>query len=456
MKTVGFRSIVLYLLLAVLLGGAGYLTANLLLHGSQWAMQPYNGHIYADDATVKLGEIRDRDGSLLAASGEEGRYYSESETVRKALLHTVGDPYGMISTSVEHTMSNRLSGYNFITGLNETVFSGLGRNVTLTLNANACAAAYEAMYGKNGAVIVYNYKNGEILCKVSAPTYDPENVPEDIEENDAYKGAYLDNNLSASFTPGSIFKLVTAAAAMEKWPDSWSERTYDCQGSMEIGGDEINCLHGDAHGTQDMFEALGNSCNVYFAQLAVDVGASALQAKAEEMGFNRQLTFGSIPIAESEIDLSGCNQNQLGWAGVGQYTVLTNPYHMMVLMGAVANGGEYTEPKLTNTGGLFDGLKGGDRTLVTSGEAAQLKALLRNNVESYYGDWMFPEDMQVCAKTGTGEVGEGKAPNCWMVGFCDSDRYPYAFAVMVAEGSGGIETAGNVAAAALGALTAVE
>lgn len=77
---------------------------------------------------------------------------------------------------------------------------------------------------------------------------------------------------------------------------------------------------------------------------------------------------------------------------------------------------------------------------------------MRSDVENYYGDWMFPEGMNVCAKTGTGEVGEGIDPNCWIVGFCDSDKYPYAFAVMVEEGSGGIESAGNAAAEILYAL----
>lgn len=455
MKTVGFRSFVLYLILALFLGGAGYLLVNLFLHGSQWAMQPYNGHIYAEDATVRLGEIRDRDGDLLAGTDEAtgARTYSESESVRRALLHTVGDPYGNISTSVEHTMSAQLSGYNLVTGLNDTVFSRFGRDVALTLDADACAAAYQALDGHRGGVIVYNYKNGDILCKVSAPTFDPLDVPGDIEENPAYKGVYLDNTLSGSFTPGSIFKLVTAAAAMEKWPDTWSQRTYDCQGSVEIGGDSVTCLHGDAHGSQDMFSALGNSCNVYFSQLARDIGAQALQEKAEEMGFNRELRFGSIPISQSEIDLSSCNENQLAWAGVGQYTVLANPYHMMALMGAAANGGEYVQPRLTQSSGLLDSLgKGDSRRLLTSTEAANLKALLRGNVENYYGDWLFPEGMNVCAKTGTGEVGEGKAPNCWMIGFCDDPDRPYAFAVLAEEGSGGIETAGNIAAAVLSAL----
>lgn len=452
MRTTGFRSMVLYILLAAFLGGLGYLLVNLFLNGGKWAMQPYNGHISGETSTVKLGDITDRDGSLLATTQDGTRLYSQDETVRRALLHTVGDPYGYISTSIQSTMSSKLSGYNIVTGLNNTFFNRLGSDIALTVDQDACVAAYNALGGKNGGVIVYNYQTGDILCKVSTPTFDPNSIPEDLETNDAYKGAYLDNTLSSSFTPGSIFKIVTAAAAMERWPDSWSTITYSCSGSVELAGSDITCLHGNAHGTQDMAAALGNSCNVYFAQLANDLGAEALQAKAKEMGFNVSFDLNGISTMESTIDLTGANANQLGWAGVGQYTVLANPYHMMCLMGAIANGGEYVQPRLTQGADLLGEITGGSRQLVSSGEASQLKELLRSNVEYYYGDYLFPDGMNVCAKTGTGEVGEDKGPNCWMVGFCDSTVYPYAFAVVVEDGSGGIESAGSVVSAVLSAL----
>ena len=225
MRTTGFRSMVLYLLLACFVGGVVYLGVNLFLHGGQWAMQPYNGHI-----SSSLGNISDRSGNVLATSTEEGRTYSDSETVRRALLHTVGDPYGYISTSVEYTMRDKLTGYNLITGLNDTIFNRMGSDIALTVDQNACAAAYNALGGKNGAVLVYNYQTGEILVKVSAPGFDPAYIPEDLETNEAYNGVYLDNTLSSSFTPGSIFKIVTAAAAMEKWPDTWSQWTHTCTG----------------------------------------------------------------------------------------------------------------------------------------------------------------------------------------------------------------------------------
>ncbi len=448
MKTVGLRSIALYILLFAFLGGIGWLVVNLFIHGSQWAAQPYNAHIYVDGS---LGDIEDRDGIVLAHTENGQRTYSESETTRRALLHTVGDTKGFISTSIQYTLQDKLTGYNPIFGLNRTVFSDLGSTVKLTLDSNACTAAYNAMDGHNGGAIFYNYKNGNILCKVSAPGYDPLSVPENIDSDPAYNGAYLDNTLSGSFTPGSIFKLVTSFAAMEKWPDTWTSLTYSCAESEDIGGSNITCL--GYHGDQDMQAALGNSCNLYFAKLANDIGAADLQRSAEKLGFNKPLDLSSIEIAESECNLSGANANQLGWAGVGQYTVLVNPYQMMTVMGAVANGGSYVQPRLTEDGGLFGDLGSpGGISLMSQAQANNLKTMMRSTVSGYYGDWLFPDGLNVCAKTGTGEVGETREPNCWMVGFCDSDSYPIAFAVLVEESNNSLGAAGGVVSAVLSEL----
>lgn len=450
MKTTGFRSMVLYILFFCFVAGVGVFLFRYIMDGGKWAMQPYNGHLAGAGV---MGTITDRNDTVLAYSEDGSRIYNDSETVRRSLLHTVGDTANNISVGVQYTMRSKLSGYNIITGVNETIFSRIGNQVKLTVDSAACAAAYTGLDGHNGGVLVYNYKTGEILCKVSAPTFDPGNVPEDLETNEIYEGVYLDNTLNSSYTPGSIFKLVTAAAAMEKWPDSWRERSYECAGSYELGGDNITCLHGEAHGAQTMSSALGYSCNIYFAQLATDLGASALQAKAEEMGFDKEFSLGSIPTEISKFDVSSANTNQLGWASVGQYTALANPYHMMVLMGAIANGGEYVQPKLTeNSDVLGELVKGDSRELLSSSTAAQLKALMRNNVENYYGDYLFPEGMQICAKTGTGEVGNSQGPNCWIVGFSQSESTPYAFAAIVEDGAGGIETAGNLMSQVLYAL----
>ena len=80
-----------------------------------------------------------------------------------------------------------------------------GGDIALTIDSSLCQQAMNLLGDRSGAVIIYNYLTGEVVCKASTPTFDPENIPEDIDTNDAYKGAYLDRTISSSFTPGLYF-----------------------------------------------------------------------------------------------------------------------------------------------------------------------------------------------------------------------------------------------------------
>ena len=102
--------------------------------------------------------------------------------------------------------------------------------MTLTLDANICAVAYEALGGRNGTIGVYNYETGDIICMVSAPTYDPADPPSSPEE-----GSYINRFTSSTFVPGSVFKLVTAAAAIENLDDAYTWE-INCTGSVSYGG----------------------------------------------------------------------------------------------------------------------------------------------------------------------------------------------------------------------------
>ena len=131
---------------------------------------------------------------------------------------------------------------------------------------------------------------------------------------------------------------------------------------------------------------------------------------------------------------------------------MTNPYHMMLLMGAIANGGTPVQPyfikQIKNGLGIVQqqGKTQPGTQLVTPSTAQTLGQLMRYNVTSDYGDNMFP-GMSVCAKTGTAEVGGGKKPNGWMIGFSSDPATPYAFAVVVEEGNYGRTSAGPIAKA---------
>lgn len=439
MKTTGFRASVLYLLLAVFVSGIVYLAFSIFTNGQDWVMQAYNGYIYYGDTASNKGDILDRNNVLLAYLEDDERVYSSNESIRTALLHTVGDSSGYISTSVQSTLGATLLGYNIFTGLNQLPYEEefFSKDITLTLDANLCAIAYEALNGYNGAVIVSNYETGEVLCKVSTPSYDPMDIPSDLLTNSDYDGVFLDNTISSTYTPGSIFKLVVAACAIE---NDMEDYVCTCSGSLSVDGSTVTCL--GTHGETDLESGLGNSCNIYFASLALELGSEKLQETAEQLGFNVSFSFSDFSSTASKIDLTTASDIELAWAGVGQYTLQVNATHMLVLMQAIANGGVSTQLNLTDQT-IFEISSSGDIELMSASTANALKSYMEINVDEYYSKSSFVE-WDICAKTGTGEV-DGQNPNSWIVGFSSNPDTPYAFSIVVEDSGYGMAYAGAIA-----------
>ena len=101
----------------------------------------------------------------------------------------------------------------------------------LTIDADLSRTAWEALDGRKGVAAVYNYQTGDILCMVSNPSFDPADPPEISDDDSDYEGVYLNRLLSGLYTPGSVFKVVTTAAALEQLPGV-EERTFTCDGSV--------------------------------------------------------------------------------------------------------------------------------------------------------------------------------------------------------------------------------
>lgn len=454
MKITGARSLVLWILAGGFLVGLVLFLYGFFFHGGDWAIQPYNKHLTGGGQLGYAGQVLDRNGEVLAYSQDGERYYNDDSDIRRACLHSVGDTNGFISTGVQTQFRTELSGYNPITGLFSPNGEVPGNNVKLTLDSSLQKLALQKFGDRRGAAMVYNYKTGEILCMVSMPTFDPSNPPSDLDTNPQYEGVYLNRVLSSSYAPGSIFKIVTAAAALESI-SGLDTREFQCNGSITVGDNEITCL--SKHGTITMKDGLAKSCNIVFAELAMELGPEKMTAMAEKMGFGESFDIDGIPTAKSQYNVSNATQNELGWSGIGQYTDTTNPCHMAILMGAIANGGTPVMPyfvdSISGSFGipLYRGHPSWGKELVDETLAGKLEALLRYDVTSDYGDDMFP-GMEVCAKTGTAEVGGGKQPNGWIVGYSSKETTPYAFAVVVEEGNYGISSAGKIASALMASL----
>lgn len=444
------RGFALIPVIVAFLAGTTILVFTFVTNGAKWATNRANAHLYTRGSLATAGSIYDVRGKVLAKTVDGRRVFNENRTVCKSTLHIVGDPLGMISTGAHSAYKYRLSGYNLVDGIYTIEKYGRGNDLTLTVSADACAAAWEALGGYKGAVGVFNYQTGALVCCVSAPSFDVNNPPDNLNSLD---GVYLNRLFSGVFTPGSTMKIVTSLCALENIPDIM-DRTFTCNGSMYVDGSKVVCM--GTHGQIGFQTALNKSCNCAFAQIAMELGSDKLMATAQELGFNTSIKADGIQLAISSMDLKGASDLEIAWAGVGQHETLVNPCHMMMIVGAIANGGQGMLPYVLESVDTPKGVtvyvpisRRADIS-IDPGHAQTLCRLLRSDVTEQYGDNRFP-GLQMCGKTGTAEL-DGQASHSWFVGFSQRGDLPLAV-VAVAENAGyGSGVAINAANAAMQSL----
>ncbi len=449
MRKLEKRAIICIVFAAILVIGLAIFLFRYVVDGGDWVSFPSNKHIYSD-GVLSRGTVYDRDGEMLLSNEGGSVTYNDSASIRKATIHAVGDPAGNIKTGAESAFADKLTGYNVITGTYS--MSGKGRDLYLTLDADVCTVANEALGGRGGTVGVYNYKTGDIICLVSSPNFDPNNIP-DVGEDDS-SGLFLNRFYSGRIVPGSIFKLVTTAAALDKM-NNLSAWTYTCTGRKELGNDAITCPN--PHGTVDIGEALTVSCNCAYAELTLELGGDVLAEYVDKLGLTDSRSINGIKTAKGSFNFNTDNQASLAWAGIGQFEDLLNPCTMMVYMGAIANGGRAVLPqtiaKVRTSMGLPASFpyKLWSGKMLSSDTADQLEEMMHNNVVNNYGEGNYP-GLDLCAKSGTAEVGGSAEPNAWFAGFIRNPDYPLAFIVLVENGGSGSKVAGRVANSVLQAI----
>ncbi len=448
MNSVTKRAWVLVAILAAFCIGIGILGYSYFTDGGTWATSRANGHLYSNGQITNAGQILDRNGVVLAQSVDGKRVYNSDKTVRMSTLHAVGDTYGYIATGAHTICRDKLTGYSLVNGIYDLINTGEGSNVKLTIDANICASAYKALGSNKGTVGVYNYKTGEIICMVSAPTYDPNNKPSDIDTNEKYDAVYMNRLLTGLFTPGSTFKTVTAASAIDNLPDIFT-RTFSCTGELKTAqGGSVIC--NGTHNSLDFATAYTKSCNSVFAQIGIELGKKKLTATAEKMGFGKSFNVSGVKTAASRLDLSESVEIDMGWASIGQYTTLANPLHMMMIVGSIGAGGLTATPYFVSdtVTQLVSSVK--TEKLLSEQTAQTLSQMMRGNVINNYGDNLFP-NMKFGGKTGTAQVADKKS-HAWFIGFSQRSDFPYAIVVVAENGGGGSAVAVPIASRVMKAM----
>lgn len=437
---------------------AAYFCYSVYFYGGRWVANPYNPRISNQKRYVHMGTVKDRNGVVLAYSDEDGkRCYNDSAAIRRAVSQVVGDSEGKVSTGVDTFHAQYLLGFkaNILERLMDAIAGKRQEGEDLTLTVSAELSRYIADQfprGKRGAVVVMNYLTGEILAEISMPSFDPQNMSQALEDNEA--GALINRATQGLYPPGSTFKIVTMAAALENL-NGLSEFAFDCTGYYPVGNYSVT--DSSAHGVQTLSSAFVHSCNTTFAALSQELGYEALGATAQSLGFNENFLFSDMIVYNSSYPIDNLSPEDLAWSSIGQGRVLATPLHMALITCTIANHGIFKEPvlikKITTARGVNRMLpmKAADKAALSRETASRIEQDMISVVRSGTGVRAALRGMTVAGKTGSAEVSNDKSieSHAWFVGFIREQEHPYAVSVLIENGGSGGSAAAPLARKAL-------
>ena len=366
-------------------------------------------------------------------------------------------------TGIEQTQNQVLAGDDprlFVTKLVDLISneSAQGGSVQLTLDADAQEAAYNGLKGLpgnvEGSVVAIDPSSGKILAMVSLPTYDPnrlathdlEAAADDYERlNEDESEPLLNRAIQETLPPGSTFKVVTAAAAIEYLDlDADSEVPGGATYQLPLTSGESGLIDNEGRdcgtGNIPFKQAMENSCNTTFAALANEIGAEKMLEMAENFGFNQHYLDDLRPQAQSRFPTE-MDEAETGQSGFGQFDVRATPLQMAMVMAGIANGGKVMKPYLVDEvqSAEYDTLEQTDdeefRQAISSSTAEELTELLVSTVDNGTAEPAAIPGVTVAGKTGTAQSGiDNVPPYAWFVAFAPAapgDSPEVAVAVMI-------------------------
>lgn len=426
----------------------------------------FNKRRLIEEYAIERGDIISADEQTLALSVDSGTEYRwQREYPHGALFAALTgyDSWKYGRSALEQAYNGELLGkgtsMSFRTLRNRLLgTSRKGNSLKLTVDSRIQRAAAEALGGQSGAVVALDPKTGAVLAMVTTPTFDP-NVAVPMDGRDttpawdavnADPGRPLFNRATSGlYPPGSSFKVVVAAAALDMGVVT-PQSVFECAGKLVVQGYTIYDYGRTSHGNLTFARALTVSCNIAFAQVGLRMGPEALVQYAEKFGFNSPIPF-DLPTEASRIQSADTmDQVALAAASFGQGEDLATPLQMAQVAAAVANGGVMMKPYLVSeirdyNNKVIERFGPGRLGEVMGVDAAEtLTAMMVDVVEDGTGTAAAIEGVRVAGKTGTAEV-EGQESHAWFICFAPAYDPRVAVAVVVENGGEGGRTAAPIA-----------
>ena len=377
---------------------------------------------------------------------------------------------GILNGSDQRLFGRRLA--DFFTGRDPR-----GGNVATTINPQVQQAAWDAMEhgcngGCKGAVVALEPSTGKVLAMVSAPSYDPNLLAtHDVEQQsqawqqlrDDPNSPLLNRAISETYPPGSTFKVITTAAALQRGAAENTQLTSAPRIPLPDSTATLENYGGSACGsgpTVSLHDAFAKSCNTAFVQLGINTGAEALRATAFSFGLDSPPPPIPLQVAESTVGPMS-DAAAVGMSSMGQKDVAMTPLQNAQVAATIANKGVAMRPY------LVDSLKGPDLSNISTTAPQQERRAVSEQVANTLTDLMVAAEqvtqqkgaiagVQIASKTGTAEHGtdpRNTPPHAWYIAFAPARAPKVAVAVLVENGGDRLNATGGAVAAPIGRAT---
>lgn len=437
-----------------------------------------NRRVLIDQYSRNRGSIIVGDEAIASSVPSDGQFSYQREYHRPFMYAHLTGYYSFIfgRSGIEETQNGVLAGTDdsmFVRRLADLITGSQtqGGSVVLTIDPDAQQAAWDALGDFKGAVVAIEPSTGRILASVSKPSFDPSPLAShDIGEQQAAWDEFIAHDeagsdlasrnraMSETLPPGSVFKLVTSAAALESAqyePDS----VVPGPAAMDLPQTDADLpnYNGQPCGPNDettIANALRISCNTAYGYLGLQLGVDAVRLQADKFGFNA-VPLDDIPSSASSFPAE-MDAPSLAQSAIGQRDVRVTPLQVAMVTAAIANNGELMQPYLVDEVRDSDLVSVMDRTdpealseAISPSTAEELRAMMVDVVENGTGTAAQMSGITVGGKTGTAQRGEEQSNIAWFTAFAPADNPQVAVAVVIEEapGVGDDEIAGGRLAA---------
>ncbi len=417
------------------------------------ASHPGNHRILIEELSIERGTIYADNGSVLAKSEKRKGIYYRVYPRGAAFAPVTGysspsrGRFGLEASQTQW-LAARTNFRSFDDWWQSLVKKKRrGFDIKLTVKPRVQRKAWDLLAGHKGSVVALDPETGAVLAMASRPSYDPNMVESNWDEIVSTEGMLINRASQGLYPPGSTFKIVTMASALDSGLARPST-VYDGPAVLRVHGSKVTNFADQDYGRMSLAKGFVKSTNTIFAQVGLDLGAKLLVDGAQDFGWNQRIPF-DLPVARSSIPTPGSmDQVMVAWTAVGQGRTLATPLQMALVAAGVAERGRIYQPfmvdAVTDGGELVYRHK--PRSLwkraASPKTSARIKSMMRKVVLSGTGTGAAIEGLAVAGKTGTAEMGPKSKPHAWFVGFAPADDPKIAVAVILEHGGlGGREAA---------------